>query len=647
MFCTRPLRVTLNKLALSDCLRLALSCPCSPSTHRYRSFIVASKRTRDRNRGPVAWPKRALILFAVIFITVFGLVFFTGDKTATPKLGIDLQGGTRITLVPQGDRPSQDQLTQARTILENRVNGMGVSGAEVVTDGDNLVITVPGDDAGEARTLGRTSQLLFRAVAQPSPPTDKYQKTVTDMANKWVKNGVLTPDQANEKLKNVVPILKQLGVPNPPQELKVTAKAPQTPANSVEEQQQRDLQVQTLREDRQSTDPDVQSAAVALMTCSDNDPLAGADDPSKPLVACSDQGPMLLEPAPLLDGETDKVHGKRLTGSLIDTNSQITGGYDAKQAQMAITFRFKTGADTPGGETWYKFGNEMMGRQVAIVLDSRVISAPTIQGATPPGEVSQITGDFSQQEAEELANNLRYGALPISFVGENGEPGGTTTRISPSLGAASLKAGIIAGVVGVILVAAWALVYYRALGFVAMLSLIASFVLVFGSIVLLGRWIGYSLDLAGIAGLIIGLGTTADSFVIYFERIKDEIHNGASFRSAVPRAWKRAKSTIITGNFVSLFAAVILYFLAIGEVKGFAFTLGLTTVFDVIVAFLITAPLVILLSRRNFFRNTRVNGLGSAFRAQERQRLHQAAQTERGAVPAITKDDNSERKDDK
>ncbi|WP_246394681.1 protein translocase subunit SecD [Corynebacterium anserum] len=608
---------------------------------------MASKRTRDRNRGPVAWPKRALILFAVIFITVFGLVFFTGDKTATPKLGIDLQGGTRITLVPQGDRPSQDQLTQARTILENRVNGMGVSGAEVVTDGDNLVITVPGDDAGEARTLGRTSQLLFRAVAQPSPPTDKYQKTVTDMANKWVKNGVLTPDQANEKLKNVVPILKQLGVPNPPQELKVTAKAPQTPANSVEEQQQRDLQVQTLREDRQSTDPDVQSAAVALMTCSDNDPLAGADDPSKPLVACSDQGPMLLEPAPLLDGETDKVHGKRLTGSLIDTNSQITGGYDAKQAQMAITFRFKTGADTPGGETWYKFGNEMMGRQVAIVLDSRVISAPTIQGATPPGEVSQITGDFSQQEAEELANNLRYGALPISFVGENGEPGGTTTRISPSLGAASLKAGIIAGVVGVILVAAWALVYYRALGFVAMLSLIASFVLVFGSIVLLGRWIGYSLDLAGIAGLIIGLGTTADSFVIYFERIKDEIHNGASFRSAVPRAWKRAKSTIITGNFVSLFAAVILYFLAIGEVKGFAFTLGLTTVFDVIVAFLITAPLVILLSRRNFFRNTRVNGLGSAFRAQERQRLHQAAQTERGAVPAITKDDNSERKDDK
>lgn len=585
---------------------------------------MASKRTRDRNKGPVAWPKRALILFAVILITVFGLVFFTGDKTATPKLGIDLQGGTRITLVPQGERPSQDQLTQARTILENRVNGMGVSGAEVVTDGDNLVITVPGDDAGEARTLGRTSQMLFRAVAQPAPPTEKYQKTVTDMANKWVKTGILTPEQANEKLKNVIPILEQLGVPNPPKELKVSEKAPEAPSNSVEEQDQRDLQVKTLREDRQSTDPDVQSAAVALMTCSDNDPLAGADEASKPLVACSAQGPMLLDPAPLLEGQTDEVNGQRLTGSLIDTSSQITGGYDAQQAQMAITFRFKTGPETPGGETWFKLGNEMIGRQVAIVLDSQVISAPQIQGATPPGEVSQITGDFSQQEAEELANNLRYGALPISFVGENGEPGGTTTRISPSLGAASLEAGIIAGVIGLALVAVWALIYYRALGFIAMLSLVASFVLVYGCIVLLGRWIGYSLDLAGIAGLIIGLGTTADSFVIYFERIKDEIHQGASFRSAVPRAWKRAKSTIITGNFVSLFAAVILYFLAIGEVKGFAFTLGLTTVFDVLVAFLITAPVVILLSRREFFHKTSVNGLGSAFRAQERNRLHNA-----------------------
>lgn len=585
---------------------------------------MATMRKRKSRRGPVTWPKRALALFVLILITVFGLVFFTGDKTATPKLGIDLQGGTRVTLVPQGGRPTSDQLTQARTILENRVNGMGVSGAEVVTDGDNLVITVPGEDAGEARTLGRTSQLLFRAVGQPQAPTPKFPDAVKDMANRWVEAGILTPDEANGKLKAVVPVLEQMQIENPPEELKVSAKAPKEPATSVEEQKLRDKQVEVMASDRQSDDPDLQNAAASLLTCSKQDVLAGADDPAKPLVACSAQGPMVLEPAPLLKGETDEVKGKRLDGSMIDTGSTITGGYDPQSAQMAITFRFKTGAETPGGETWYELGQQQLQKQVAITLDSAVISAPQIVNPTPPGEISQITGDFTEQEASELANNLRYGALPLSFVGQNGEPGGTTTRISPTLGAASLEAGILAGVIGLGLVALWALFYYRGLGFIAMLSLVASFALVYGSIVLLGRWIGYSLDLAGIAGLIIGLGTTADSFVIYFERIKDEIHQGASFRSAVPRAWKRARSTIITGNFVSLFAAVILYFLAVGEVKGFAFTLGLTTVFDVLVAFLITAPLVILLSRRQFFHSTKVNGLSSAFRAAERHRLQES-----------------------
>lgn len=582
---------------------------------------MASQRTRSKQRSQVTWPKRVLALFLVILIGVFALVMLTGDKSATPKLGIDLQGGTRVTLVPQGDKPTSEQLSQARSILEGRVNGMGVSGAEVVTDGDNLVITVPGEDAAEARNLGRTSQLLFRAVAQPQPPTEELPKVLEKMANDWVKAGVLTKDQANEKLAKVVPVFEQIGISNPPKELKVSAKEPEEPATSKEEQDFRDHQVSVLREARQSADPDIQNSAASLMECSGNDPLAGADDPSKPLVACSAQGPMVLEPAPLLVGKPGEEEGQRLTGSMIDTDSQITGGLDPQSAQMAITFRFKTGQNTPGGETWYQLGQQNLNKQVAITLDSQVISAPEIVTPTPAGEVSQITGDFSEQEAQDLANNLRYGALPLSFVGENGEPGGTTTTISPTMGEASLKAGILAGVVGLALIALWALFYYRGLGLIAMISLAASFLLVYGFLILLGRWIGYSLDLAGIAGLIIGLGTTADSFVIYFERIKDEIHHGGSFRSAVPRAWSRARSTIITGNFVSLLAAVILYFLAIGEVKGFAFTLGLTTVFDVVVAFMVTAPLVILLSRRKFFHSPHINGLGSAFRSADRRRL--------------------------
>lgn len=579
---------------------------------------MAAQRKQGSASGQITWPRKALTLFFIVLIAVFGLVKFTGDKTLSPKLGIDLQGGTRVTLVPQGGSPSRDQLNQARRILEDRVNGMGVSGAKVVTDGDNLVITVPGEDAGQVRALGRTSQLLFRAVAQPQPPTADFQKVVQDVANRWVEAGVISPDKANEKLANLLPAFTQLGLPNPPKELKVTAQAPQEPATVEAEQEARNKQVAVLRDDRQSEDPNVQNAAASLMECTDTDPLAGADDPAKPLVACSPDGAMILEPAPLLEGAPGE-RGERLTGSLIDTDSPITGGLDPNTAQMAITFRFKTGNETPGGETWFRLGQEMLQQQVAITLDSQVISAPQIVNPTPPGEVSQITGDFTDAQAQDLANNLRYGALPLSFVGENGEPGGTATTISPTMGAASLEAGLIAGLVGLVLIALWALIYYRGLGFVAIFSLISSFLLVYGFIILLGRWIGYSLDLAGIAGLIIGLGTTADSFVIYFERIKDEIHQGSSFRSAVPRAWKRAKSTIITGKFVSFIAAVILYFLAIGDVKGFAFTLGLTTVFDVVVAFIVTAPLVLLLSRRRFFHNPRINGLSAAFRSASRR----------------------------
>lgn len=583
---------------------------------------MATKRsTRAAKSNSFAWPKRALALFCLILVTVFGLIFLTGNKSLSPKLGIDLQGGTRITLVPQGAKPSSEQLDQARRILSDRVNGMGVSGAEVRADGSNIVITVPGENVEEARTLGKTSQLVFRPVVQqPAQPDKGVFKEVEAMANRWVEVGALTPDAAQKKLDDLMKFLKQQKVPNAPKELKITAKAPAEGKTSVEQQKNRDKMVKVLLADRQSDKPNKQEAARALLTCEGADKLAGADDPAKPFVTCDTQGQVqVLGPAPVLEGSKPGPDAKYLTGAMIDGNAPITGGLNPQTTQMAISFKFKTGKETPGGETWYKFGQQMLQKQVAITLDSKVLSAPVIQEPTPPGNVSQITGDFSEKEAQDVANNLRYGALPISFVGENGEPGGTTTTISPTLGEASLKAGLIAGAVGLLLIALYALVYYRGLGIIALVSLLSSLVLVYGLIVLLGRWIGYSLDLAGIAGLIIGLGTTADSFVIYFERIKDEIRDGSTFRSAVPRAWQRARRTIVTGNAVSLFGALVLYFLAIGEVKGFAFTLGLTTVFDLVIAFLVSAPLVILASRRPTFANPRLNGLRSAFRASDAQ----------------------------
>ena len=224
------------------------------------------------------------------------------------------------------------------------------------------------------------------------------------------------------------------------------------------------------------------------------------------------------------------------------------------------------------------------------MLDSKVVSAPEIREPIPGGR-TQITGQFNDATARELANQLKYGSLPLSFESSEAE------TVSATLGLTSLRAGLIAGAIGVALVLLYSLLYYRVLGLLTTLSLVASGAMVYAILVLLGRYIGYTLDLAGIAGLIIGIGTTADSFVVFFERIKDEIREGRSFRSAVPRGWARARKTIISGNAVGLLASVVLYILAVGQVKGFAFTLGLTTVLDIVVVFLVTWPLVYLASK--------------------------------------------------
>ena len=587
------------------------------------------------NRGAISksnrtWPKRALALFGLIVILLYALILFTGERSLSPKLGIDLQGGTRVTLVPQGEEPTQDQLAQARTILEQRVNGMGVSGAEVVTNGNTLVITVPGEDTTQAQAVGATSQLLFRPVAeQPNPDPAALGETIEEMANRWVEFDLISVDGANQVLKQVHDAI------NPTTDDEgdaaddadsdaptVTAEPRPEPENSLEAADRRDEMTEMLLKDRQSEDPTVQAAALSLMQCdAATDPLAGADDPALPFVTCDydNQAPYLLEPAPLLAGIEDP-EGTRLTGNEIDTNSPINGGLNSQSGQMEISFSFQTGDGPTGSDTWAKLTDEYLQKQIAITLDSAVISAPVIQGVTPYGSATSITGQFTQEQAQSLANNLRYGALPLSFTGEDGESGGTTEIVPPSLGKTALEAGLIAGVVGLLLVAAYSLYYFRALAGVSLITLVAAAILTYGSIVLLGRWIGYSLDLSGIAGLVIGIGATADSFVVYFERIKDELLEGRTFRSAATKAWERARATIITGNVVTLIGAVVVYMLAVGEVKGFAFTLGLTTVFDIVVSFLVMAPLMQIAARRPAFAKPSMNGLGGMFALVEERR---------------------------
>jgi preprotein translocase subunit SecD len=533
-------------------------------------------------------PARLLALFAVLVAVVYALVFFTGDQSPTPKLGIDLQGGTRVTLTartPDGSRPSPDSLQRAQEIIETRVNGLGVSGSEVVIDGDNLVITVPGDNSSQARSLGQTARLYIRPVISSQPVGQAAQAPAAPApaqqpANTQAPAAPPAPEPQSRPFPVQEPTTPQ---PTPAQQSPDTGSGD----SAVNTAEQTADEINDAKATRQSTDPAIQQQAMAAIDCSAPDPLQGNDDPALPLVACSVDGTYVYLLAPsIIDGQ-----------EIADASS----GYNTQQARHEVSLNFKAG----GSETWAEFTSQNIGKQAAFVLDTKVVSAPVVQGATPAGSATSITGNFSSTEAKELANTLKYGSLPLSFSASEAE------TVSATLGLASLKAGLLAGLIGLIAVLIYSLAYYRLLGVIVAWSLFCSGIVVFGILVLLGRWINFTLDLAGIAGLIIGIGMTADSFVVFFERIKDEMREGRSFRSAVPRGWARARRTILSGNAVSFIAAAVLYILAVGQVRGFAFTLGLTTILDVVVVFLVTAPIVTIASRSHFWSKPSVNGLGA------------------------------------
>lgn len=530
-----------------------------------------------RSRGADARPKPWALLsaFLLVLFVLFLAAFAVADRGLSPKLGIDLQGGTRVTLIPKG-QPDEADLRLAQDIIRDRVDGLGVAGTSVVIEGSNIVLTVPGEDSSQARDLGTTSQLTIRPVLQVQP----------------VAEGDLEPVPADKGDRAAV-------------------------AREVEE----------AREARQG-DPQELTAKLPSFRCPERDVLAGFDDQSRALIACGEGAKYVLGPVPLLNGEPED--GKRLDGQQIVKDS-VSSGFSQQAGQNEVSFRFNAGPGEQGSATWTRLTQENLQRQIAILLDGEVISAPVVQGVTPVGSATSITGSFTMDEASSLAANLRYGALPISFEDPN------VDNVPASLGLASLEAGLLAGAIGFLLVLAYSALYYRILGLLAFVSLAMSFLLTYVVLVFLGYTVGYSLDLAGIAGLVIGIGMTADSYVVFFERIKDELRDGHRFRSAVPRAWKSASRTIITGNMVSLIGAVVLYLLASGEVRGFAFTLGLTTVMDVFVAFTVTWPLVYLASTKPVMSKPWANGMGRMETLQSdaaaQRRLDQKAEkaeTERG-----------------
>jgi preprotein translocase subunit SecD len=370
-----------------------------------------------------------------------------------------------------------------------------------------------------------------------------------------------------------------------------TPGAPAPPPGPPDPRQDLAARIKFEKELRQSKNQNLLLISVQYMAgrCDQEDVLAGNDDPELPLVTCSQ----------------DHKYVYILDKSIIsgDQIKDATSGFDQQSGAYVVDLEFKDDAAT----TWGDFTAANIGTQTAFTLDSQVVSAPQIREAIPGGRTQISGGDppFTVDSSKQLANVLKYGSLPLSFESSEAE------TVSATLGLTSLRAGLIAGAIGLAMVLLYSLLYYRVLGLLTALSLVASGAMVFAILVLLGRYINYTLDLAGIAGLIIGIGTTADSFVVFFERIKDEIREGRSFRSAVPRGWARARKTILSGNAVSFLAAAVLYFLAVGQVKGFAFTLGLTTILDVVVVFLVTWPLVYLASKSTTMAKPAFNGLGA------------------------------------
>ncbi|WP_028934557.1 protein translocase subunit SecD [Pseudonocardia spinosispora] len=538
-------------------------------------------------------PARYLAAFLGIVVLLYALVFFTGDRRPKPKLGIDLEGGTRVTLTARTDNgrpPTREQLTLARGILDLRVNGLGIGGTQVVQDGANLIITVPGDDGEKAKDLAQPAQLRLRTViggpfAAAPPPGESPSKPPRPGAP---GPGSSAPHAAATRLDGP----HAAPSPHPP---------PPNPADPTQAVADPRLvkDIAQARTTRQSTDPNIQQRAVQNLRCGGNDVLRGYDDSARPLVTCDQNGTEKYILSPVF-----------LEGTEIDS---AIAGYDDKAASNIINVTFKSN----GARIWSDYTTAHVGKQAAFVLDSEVVSAPVIDG--PINGPTEVRGRFSRAEAQHLAGILKFGALPLSFATSDAQ------TVSATLGLASLEAGLLAGAIGLALVFVYCLFYYRALGVLTILSLVLSAVLVYAVLVLLGRSVGFSLDLAGVAGFIVAIGITADSFVIFFERLKDEVREGRGFKAAVPRAWVRARRTILSADAVMFLAAAVLYLLAVGQVKGFAFTLGMSTILDLTVVFLVTHPLVAMAGDSRVFSSPRWSGLGAVARIGVARRRRLAA----------------------
>ncbi len=624
--------------------------------------------TRAR-RAPAAAPKRTLFLLFLIVAALFGGIAASvqwGNPAGqwSPKLGLDLEGGRQIVLQPvlgKDQKVNSGQVNQAVNIIRNRVDGTGVSEAEVSTlGGSSIVVAIPGNPSKEVLdSLAQSSKLMFRAVVQtgqptidqttqptlPLPPTTaaasssaakssaatssstastsgaKSTSTVAPQSSGSAKSSTATSTGANAgfpealvKAASSTPsgtassTVSSTTAATTPKPTPTLPGATPTSSSAAAAAAGKPTSPSDTAWAQQTVDPywirtglakkgDTYSTLLASISCSNTNAKAGptatqwreasAQAPAAaPTVACS------------TDGSTTYLLGpSEVDGTMISDASfgQVTNSQGIATGEVAVNLEF----DGKGKDAFGKMTTRLASMQgdqnkSAITIDGVVISDPGTNGAIVDGR-AQISGGFTTDSARLLADQLKYGALPFSFKEL------TSDQISPQLGTDQLQKGLMAGAIGLLLVILYSLFQYRALGLVTVASLVAAGVVTYGAVTFLGFANNFRLTMAGVTGLIVSIGITADSFIVYFERVRDEVRSGRPLKAAVETGWKRAKRTIIISDAVNFLAAAVLYVLSESSVKAFAFTLGVTTLIDLLIVTMFTHPVLTLLAHTKFF----------------------------------------------
>lgn len=520
----------------------------------------------------------ALLVIVIALVGIIALGVWRGEATWTPKLALDLQGGTQILLAPtqiDGQSVSGEQLDQAVAIIRQRVDASGVAEAEITTQGSqNISVSIPGKaDEATLQRIEASAKLDFRPVLYlgqgTTAPTAEDQAAVdTEIAG----DGTTVTDESGAVTGEVAPG-------------DAAAQEPATDADAanVDPDPLPDTAFDTawLTEGLLAEFNDFSCTSEQALGLSE----AATD---RPLITCDQYGVYKYILGPVeMSGET-----------ISDASAMIgTTSTGATTGQWVVQMTLNdTGTKTFGEISTRMYGATPPLNQFAFVLDGLVVSAPEMNGQILDGRPS-ISGSFTQESAEALADQLKFGALPIGFTVQSQED------ISATLGSNQLQAGLLAGLIGLILVVIYSLIQYRVLGSLTVASLAVAAVLTYLLLALLSWRQGYRLSLAGVAGIIVAVGITADSFIVYFERIRDALRDGFSLENAVENGWKQAFRTILASDGINFLAAAILFLLAVGSVRGFAFTLGLITIVDILVVALFTHPMMTLLSRTKFYRD--------------------------------------------